>query len=234
MTIWLFAIKQKPRICEAFAFRIRSTAIVTEGQSRATDGARPNNASIVACKLFNLQGEFKFGVRKKEKTRTKFVLIFLWCGHRDLNSDGVTIRPSNVRVCLFRHDRLTLLIIWLKQGGCQGVLHLIFAKRQHFFQTHIFKIWANVSILDRVYLKRQKYALGIFRTILSNKTFLQACLPRRCARTNRKRRLRIWCGFCKFCVALWNHIWFDAIFALSPLNRRLVCGIFIILFCRRA
>ena len=48
---------------------------------------------------------------KKEKTRTKFVLIFLWCGHRDLNSDGVTIRPSNVRVCLFRHDRLTLLII---------------------------------------------------------------------------------------------------------------------------
>ena len=51
------------------------------------------------------------GVRTKEKTRTKFVLSFLWCGHRDLNSDGVTIRPSNVRVCLFRHDRLTLLII---------------------------------------------------------------------------------------------------------------------------
>ena len=47
---------------------------------------------------------------KKEK-HEKFVLIFLWCGHRDLNSDGVTIRPSNVRVCLFRHDRLTLLII---------------------------------------------------------------------------------------------------------------------------
>ena len=44
-----------------------STAIVTEGQSRATDGARPNNASIVACKLLNLQGEFKFGVRKKKK-----------------------------------------------------------------------------------------------------------------------------------------------------------------------
>ena len=88
-----------------------STAIVTEGQSRATDGARPNNASIVACKLNNLQGEFKFGVRKKKKKHEKFVLIFLWCGHRDLNSDGVTIRPSNVRVCLFRHDRLTLLII---------------------------------------------------------------------------------------------------------------------------
>ena len=103
-------------LCACISLCLRSTetcssAIVTEGQSRATDGARPNNASIVACKLFDLQGEFKFGVRKKEKTRTKFVLSFLWCGHRDLNSDGVTIRPSNVRVCLFRHDRLTLLII---------------------------------------------------------------------------------------------------------------------------
>ena len=67
----MFAIKQKPRICEAFAFQIRSSAIVTEGQSRATDGARPNNASIVACKLFNLQGEFRFGVRKKRKSTNK-------------------------------------------------------------------------------------------------------------------------------------------------------------------
>ena len=67
----MFAIKQKPRICEAFAFQIRSSAIVTECQSRATDGARPNNASIVACKLFNLQGEFKFGVRKKRKNTNK-------------------------------------------------------------------------------------------------------------------------------------------------------------------
>ena len=48
-----------------------SSAIVTEGQSRATDGARPNNASIVACKLFDLQGEFKFGVRKKRKNTNK-------------------------------------------------------------------------------------------------------------------------------------------------------------------
>ena len=48
-----------------------SSAIVTEGQSRATDGVRPNNASIVACKLFDLQGEFKFGVRKKRKNTNK-------------------------------------------------------------------------------------------------------------------------------------------------------------------
>ena len=37
----------------------------------ATDGVRPNNASIVACKLNNLQGEFKFGVRKKRKNTNK-------------------------------------------------------------------------------------------------------------------------------------------------------------------
>ena len=37
----------------------------------ATDGVRPNNASIVACKLFDLQGEFKFGVRKKRKNTNK-------------------------------------------------------------------------------------------------------------------------------------------------------------------
>ena len=106
--------RQMLRVCLSLRLRSTetcSTAIVTEGQSRATDGARPNNASIVACKLNNLQGEFKFGVRRKKKKHEKFVLIFLWCGHRDLNSDGVTIRPSNVRVCLFRHDRLTLPII---------------------------------------------------------------------------------------------------------------------------
>ncbi len=62
--------RQMLRACLSLRLRSAETcssAIVTEGQSRATDGARPNNASIVACKLFNLQGEFKFGVRKKKK-----------------------------------------------------------------------------------------------------------------------------------------------------------------------
>ncbi len=62
--------RQMLRACLSLRLRSAETcssAIVTEGQSRATDGARPNNASIVACKLFDLQGEFKFGVRKKKK-----------------------------------------------------------------------------------------------------------------------------------------------------------------------
>ena len=70
-------------LCACVSLRLWSTetcptAIVTEGQSRATDGARPNNASIVACKLFNLQWEFKFGVRKKRKSTKSSCLSF--CG----------------------------------------------------------------------------------------------------------------------------------------------------------
>ncbi len=80
-----------------------STAIVTEGQSRATDGARPNNASIVACKLFDLQGEFKFGVRKKRKNTNK-VRAYLFvvrsprlelgrCNHTPLKRTRLPIPP---------------------------------------------------------------------------------------------------------------------------------------------
>ena len=80
-----------------------SSAIVTEGQSRATDGARPNNASIVACKLFDLQGEFKFGVRKKRKNTNK-VRAYLFvvrsprlelgrCNHTPLKRTRLPIPP---------------------------------------------------------------------------------------------------------------------------------------------
>ena len=74
--------RQMLRAC--LSLRLRSTetcssAIVTEGQSRATDGARPNNASIVACKLFNLQGEFKSRcLQKKKKHEQSSCLSF--CG----------------------------------------------------------------------------------------------------------------------------------------------------------
>ena len=80
-----------------------SSAIVTEGQSRATDGVRPNNASIVACKLNNLQGEFKFGVRKKRKNTNK-VRAYLFvvrsprlelgrCNHTPLKRTRLPIPP---------------------------------------------------------------------------------------------------------------------------------------------
>ena len=80
-----------------------SSAIVTEGQSRATDGVRPNNASIVACKLFDSQGEFKFGVRKKRKNTNK-VRAYLFvvrsprlelgrCNHTPLKRTRLPIPP---------------------------------------------------------------------------------------------------------------------------------------------
>ena len=80
-----------------------SSAIVTEGQSRATDGVRPNNASIVACKLFDLQGEFKFGVRKKRKNTNKVRAYFFVvrsprlelgrCNHTPLKRTRLPIPP---------------------------------------------------------------------------------------------------------------------------------------------
>ena len=35
----------------------------------------------------------------------------IWCGRRDLNPYGKSTRPSNVRVCQFRHSRVTNDII---------------------------------------------------------------------------------------------------------------------------
>ena len=33
---------------------------------------------------------------------------YFWCERRDLNPYGITTRPSNVRVCRFRHSRIQL------------------------------------------------------------------------------------------------------------------------------
>lgn len=33
-----------------------------------------------------------------------------WCDQRDLNSQAIGIRPSNVRVYQFRHDRMKALL----------------------------------------------------------------------------------------------------------------------------
>ena len=38
-------------------------------------------------------------------------LGIFWCGRRELNPYGKTTRPSNVRVCQFRHSRRTVGII---------------------------------------------------------------------------------------------------------------------------
>ena len=44
--------------------------------------------------------------------------VLFWCEKRDLNPYGVTTRPSNVRVCQFRHSRISVtyatLILYYK------------------------------------------------------------------------------------------------------------------------
>ena len=168
---------------------------------------RPNNAKHCCVQIFCTQVQVT--VYRTIENTSRLTRVFLWCGHRDLNSDGVTIRPSNVRVCLFRHDRLTLLIIWLKVGRCQGVLRLNFAKRQHFFQTHILSLWARERVAATFNRTAWRWRSLAFRATLCHKTCLRAHLRIRFAGENRAQRLQTYCSFCKFCPVLWKIIWFE-------------------------
>ena len=62
-----------------------------------------------ACGLDNKKGTFG---------RQKF--LFCWCGRRELNPYGKTTRPSNVRVCQFRHSREALYIIAEQNAFVKG------------------------------------------------------------------------------------------------------------------
>ena len=56
-----------------------------------------------------------------KKSRINMIRLF-WCGRRELNPYGKTTRPSNVRVCQFRHSRNGLLYYTQTKSVCQGVL----------------------------------------------------------------------------------------------------------------
>lgn len=43
-----------------------------------------------------------------------------WCERRDLNPYGITTRPSNVRVCQFRHSRVDAFYYTESRRVCQG------------------------------------------------------------------------------------------------------------------
>ena len=61
-------------------------------------------------------------------------MSFRWCERRDLNPYGITTRPSNVRVCRFRHSRI------FSMCPSRNVSHYIKCIQvcQHFFNK-IFK-----------------------------------------------------------------------------------------------
>ena len=48
---------------------------------------------------------------KNKKRISGWKSSFCWCGRRELNPYGKTTRPSNVRVCQFRHSRNGFSII---------------------------------------------------------------------------------------------------------------------------
>ena len=48
--------------------------------------------------------------------------LYIWCERRDLNPYGITTRPSNVRVCRFRHSRERFTIIKHYGGFVKGFL----------------------------------------------------------------------------------------------------------------
>ena len=59
-------------------------------------------------------------VEKSTHCLGRQMCAFFWCGKRELNPYGKTTRPSNVRVCQFRHSRRTLSIIQQKLMFVKG------------------------------------------------------------------------------------------------------------------
>ena len=59
--------------------------------------------------LSHLRGSASVGSYQNKKQGGKPLCFLFWCEKRDLNPYGVTTRPSNVRVCQFRHSRICRL-----------------------------------------------------------------------------------------------------------------------------
>lgn len=55
------------------------------------------------------QGLYKKKLDTNQDTHSIKIGVQLWCERRDLNPYGITTRPSNVRVCRFRHSRRSVL-----------------------------------------------------------------------------------------------------------------------------
>ena len=54
-------------------------------------------------------------VSLKTKRANRMVCSFCWCGKRDLNPYIKDTRPSNVRVCRFRHSRVERYLLYTKE-----------------------------------------------------------------------------------------------------------------------
>ena len=71
---------------------------------------------IMQARIFN-----KEKTDHSDTSRIKMIGL-IWCDRRDLNSYGSTTRPSNVRVCQFRHGRVLRCLQAISQTAIAIIL----------------------------------------------------------------------------------------------------------------
>ena len=91
----------------------------------------------------------------KQKGQRMLSFLF-WCGRRDLNPYGKTTRPSNVRVCQFRHFRVNSDII---------------LQQTRFVNTYFQKNSKNLTVLKTVIFLLIKSRYFLLRHICGDKRF---------------------------------------------------------------
>ena len=82
-------------------------------------------------------------IRKNNRRHIEICRLLFWCEKRDLNPYGVTTRPSNVRVCQFRHSRVRRL------ASTFDIILRFFWKVNTFFQN--FLIYFYFIIYDKLF-----------------------------------------------------------------------------------
>ena len=68
----------------------------------------------------------------KIKETTQKCYLFYWCERRDLNPYGITTRPSNVRVCRFRHSRISVVL-----SNARDIISKEFDSVKHFLKKFL-------------------------------------------------------------------------------------------------
>ena len=93
---------------------------------RPSFGERAPRASGAVCEPGQIrlayQTRFDGSFPHQTKRERQASLSFVWCGKRESNPYGKTTRPSNVRVCQFRHSRNNANNYTPKKLLCQGIL----------------------------------------------------------------------------------------------------------------
>ena len=78
-------------------------------------GTRLGAFFVAEKERFELSNPVKgYTISNRARSTSYATSPYCWCGRRDLNPYGKTTRPSNVRVCQFRHFRIKQPIYYTK------------------------------------------------------------------------------------------------------------------------